>query len=307
VKFNGVLEEIIERYPNIDLIEFLQQKLELPCYKAEELATRIEKEYLLKTVIGTEQKIVHQILEKPNKSELPSKKSIYSLESLSEKEFEYFIKWLLEEIGYELQQVEATFDSGFDLVTLKEGEKISVQARRYPTSFKVSNCIIMTSQEAMRIHGYKRSIIIVTSYFTQQAILDAEKANSEIWDADTLAKKIIEVRKAASLIVQPYFPQYKGSLLQSLLALDKTKDFIIEPRTGRKYDLFLPNVKFPLLTFQAHSDDVIKCVYRIKNNEPVGESEGITLISIDQDNNRLGPNDTQAYTLIMQYLEEFVE
>jgi HJR/Mrr/RecB family endonuclease len=238
LKFNGLLVEIIERYPNIDLVEFLQQKLELPGYKAEELAARIEKRYLQKTVNGTEQNLIKKIFEKTSKSDLLAKKSAYSIDSLSKKEFEYFIKWLLEETGYEIQQEKYTSNLGFDLVVLKNEEEIVVLARRYPVSFKVSKWIITTSQEAMSSYGCKKSIIIASSYFTQQAIVDAGKANIELWDTDTLAKKINEVRKAASFIVQPYFSQFKGSLLQSLLGLDKTKDFIIEPRTGGKYDLF---------------------------------------------------------------------
>jgi hypothetical protein len=58
LKFNGVLEEIKNRYPNIDLKQFLQQKLQLPYYKAEELAARIEKKYFQKTTKEIMQKKV---------------------------------------------------------------------------------------------------------------------------------------------------------------------------------------------------------------------------------------------------------
>jgi HJR/Mrr/RecB family endonuclease len=307
LKFNGVLEEIIEKYPNLDLIDFLQKKLQLPDYKAEELASRIEKEYLRKTVNKTWPKLVRPVLEKPNKSEITLKACVYSLDSLSEEEFEYFIKWLLVEIGYEIQQSKDATDSGIDLVALKGPEKILIQARKYHRSCKVSNSFVLISQSAIHRYSCSRAIVIATTYFTEQAKEDAQKVGIDLWDKDVLSEKIIEVRKNADLEVQSCFPQFKGSLLQSLLKIDKTKDFIIEPRISGKYDLCLPGVKFPLLTFQTHSDEVIKCVFRIKNNNPVGESEGMALIGCDRDNNRLGPNDAQAYALIIQYLEEFLE
>ena len=70
----------------------------------------------------------------------------------------------------------------------------------------------------------------------------------------------------------------------------------------------LPGIKFPLLTFQAKGDEVVRCVFRIKYNEPVGEFEGETLVGIDRSSNdRFGPDDIDAYAAIIKYLEQFVE
>jgi hypothetical protein len=130
--------------------------------------------------------------------------------------------------------------------------------------------------------------------------------NIELWDKDILSIKIDEVRRKAKVKERAHFPQYNGSLLQTLLKFEETGDFFIEPRTGRRYDLHLPGVKFPLLTFQAHANEVIRCVYRIKNNNPVGEHEGTALISCDHENHKVGPDEIQAYALIIQYLEQFL-
>ena len=148
--------------------------------------------------------------------------------------------------------------------------------------------------------------MLITTYFTQQAKVDAQSLDIELWDRDTLASKIGEVRKKATEKVQTGFPEYNGSLLQSLLKFEETGDFFIEPRTGGRYDLHLPGVKFPLLTFQAQAEEIIRCVYRIKNNKPLGEHEGIALIGINQDKTRIGPDDMQAYVLIIRYLEQFL-
>ncbi len=306
LKFNGVLEEIRNQHPNIDIAQFLQEKLQLPDYKAEELATRIKKEYFQKTTKKIEQKTVRAILQKTDNPEAPAKTSAYSVDCLSEKEFEFFIKWLFEELGYEIHLEKNPTRLGVDLVAIKDGETFAVQARRIPKTCVVSEAFVLISYEAKRIYGCQKSIVLVTGYFTQQAIADVQKSNVELWDREIIESKINEVRRKATLRKQPRFPQYNGSLLQSLLKFEETENFIIEPKTGGKFDLHLSDIKFPLLTFQIQADKVIRCVYRIKNNNPVGEHEGTTLITRDQENNRVGPNEIQAYALIIQYLEEFL-
>jgi restriction system protein len=307
LKFNGVLREIAERYPNVNLIWFLQEELKLPDYKAEELAARIEKQYFQKTTNETEQKPVKVILEKPSKSELPNKASVYSVDSLSDNEFEHFIRWLLEELGYAVQPEKYEAALGFDLVTTKDDEKIVIQARKYPKNCKVSKSILLMSQIAKQTYGCQRSIVLATVRFTQQTDADAQKLGVELWDSDTLTNKIKEVKAKTELEEQSIFPKYNGSLLQSLLQLDETEHFIIEPKAGGKYDLHLPSVKYPLLTFQVKSNSVTRCVCRIKNNKPVTENEGTALISIDRSNNRVGPDDMQVYVLVIKYLEKFLE
>jgi len=138
---------------------------------------------------------------------------------------------------------------------------------------------------------------------------DAQKLNVELWDTDALAKKITAVMEKPDVDAQPHFPRFNGSLLQSLLKLGETKTFIVEHRNGGKYDLHVPGVKFPLLTFQAipDADTVVRCIFRIKYNEPVSEADGEALISSDRNSNRVGPDDKEAYELIIQYLEQFLE
>ena len=306
LKFNGVLEEIREQYPNIGIIQFLSEKLQLPNFKAEELAARIEKEYFQKSPNKTAQKPIRTILQKANKPEFPPKTSAYSVDCLSDKEFEFFIRWLFEELGYDVHSENRPAYLGVDFVATKDCETIAIQAKRYPKTHQVSNYFVQLSQEARRSYGCQRSIVIVTTYFTQQAKADAQSLKVELWDRDTLAIKIDEVRKKANVKVQTRFPLYNGSLLQTLLKFEETGDFFIEPRAFGRYDLHLSGVKFPLLTFQAHADRVSRCVYRIRNNKPVGEHEGTTLISVDHDNNRAGPDEIQSYALIIQYLEQFL-
>jgi HJR/Mrr/RecB family endonuclease len=306
LKFNGLLKEIVEGYRNIDLAEFLQRKLQIPEYKAKELAIRIEKKYCTEVTSNTKQNSEEQKSPNGKKLKIKSDTNEYSLENLSGKEFERFLKWLFEELGYEIHPGKYISDSGVDLVASKHGEKIVIQAKRYPKTVRVSNSVIQKTQDAMGIYGCKKSIVVTTSFFTQQAISDAKDLGVELWDKDSIKSKIDKVKKATELEGQSFFPKYKASLLQSLLSLEQTKDFIIERRSNGKYDLHLPGVKFPLLSFQARYEAVIRCVYRIKNNVPVGEFDGLALIKTDH-NNRYGPDGERAYALIIKYLEEFIE
>ena len=102
-KFNGILKEIIEQYPDVDITGFLQDRLQIPIDKAEELAARIEKECNLKAVGETKPNLERTSKEKTEEPQPPPKASVYSVESLSRKEFERFVKWLFEELGYEIQ------------------------------------------------------------------------------------------------------------------------------------------------------------------------------------------------------------
>lgn len=308
VKFNGLLEEILEKYPGISLTTFLQHKLQIPEYKAEELAARIEKEFKPEATSKMKQIKEKRLDAKEQVSvECPSKVNIYSIDSLSGKEFEHFLKWMFEELGYQVQPGKYVADSGVDLVASKDKERIAIQAKRYQRSMKVSNSVILKTHGGMDVYGCERSIVITTSYFTQQAISDARKLNIELWDRDTLAAKIDDINnRTVSLETKPFFPIYKGSLLRSLISLEETGEFIVERKENGKFDLHLPGVKYPLISFQARLNDVTKCVYRIKNNEPVGESEGFPLITSDR-NEKYGPDGEQAYELIIKYLGRFLE
>jgi HJR/Mrr/RecB family endonuclease len=304
LKLSGVVREIIKRYPNIDVTDFLQEKLQIPDYKAEELAARIEKEIIQKE--NKSGKYLSQLLDKPDESEL-LKTSVYSVDSLSEREFERFAKWLLEEVGFEIHPEKYSINYGAYLIAIKDGKKIVILIKKMQRNSKVSNSVILKSQEIKSTYSCSGSIVVTTSYFSLQAKVDAQKFDVELWDRDTLEAKISEVRKKAELEEQTCFPPFKGSLLRSLLRLDETKDFIIESKAEEKYDLHLPGVKYPLLTFQAYGDLVVKCVFRIKYNEPVGEFVGEAIINTDHSSNRSGPDGQEAYTLIIKYLEQFME
>lgn len=304
VRLNGLIEEALQNYADIELVEFLMQKLHLPEFKAKALADRIDAQY--------GKNCAARKLEKTNQNSEDIEKGIseqnspYVIDSLSVKEFERFLKWLFNELGYEVHPGKYVVEMGVDLVVSKDGEKVAIQAKLYPKGRNISNQAITKAYQAMGGYGCKKSIIITSGYFTAQAISDAAKLNLELWDQKTIAAKIEEAKMAIDLDLQEYFPKYKESLLQSLINLEQTGAFILERKANGKHDLRLPGVKYPVLSFQVRYNEVIRCVYRIKNNQPVGESDGTALIRSDR-NQRYGPDGERAYALIIKYLEQFIE
>jgi HJR/Mrr/RecB family endonuclease len=300
---NGILKEIKEKYPNIDLSEYLAENLQLPLDKAEVLAARIQKQICQK--VSDKEKKTLRIFEKSAETE-PQKSGCYPVDCLSEKEFEYFIEWLIGELGYEMQPEKFAINIfGIDGVANKDGEKVAVQAIRCPKTHKITEASVLFAQE---MKGECQKVLLITSgYFTEQSKIEAKKLEFELWDKDTISQKIADVREMVDLEVQACFPKYKGSLLESLLCLGETKNFLVESKAEGKYEVHLPGVKYPLLTFQTQNSEVLRCVFRIKYNEPVGENDGEALISINDAHVRVGPDDDQAYGLIMQYLERFLE
>jgi hypothetical protein len=97
----GILKEVKEQYPNIDLSGYLADNLQLPLDKAEVLAARIQKQICGKALDKKGQKTL-RMFEKTAETE-PQKSGCYQVDYLSEKEFEYFTEWLIGELGYEMQ------------------------------------------------------------------------------------------------------------------------------------------------------------------------------------------------------------
>jgi hypothetical protein len=304
VKLNGVLETLLLRWPNVDLVEFLQDELHLPASKAEILAQRIEKKYCQES--AKTKTSLRRILQKPLEDQ-PHPEGGYFVDCLSDYEFGHFMRWLLEGSGFKILNENKGIDSGVDFVAEKDEKTIVIVARKYPKNIEVSETVFLISERAKQVHGCTHSIVAVTTYFSDQAKAEAQRLGIEMWDSNVLGEKIEKVRRK-DLVESPLsFPDFNGSLLASLLRLEELKDFVVERRMNGKFELFLAGVKFPLLTFQAEEDRVVSCVFRMKNYKPVGEHEAQTLIWTDEANNRLGPKDLEVYNVVTKYLKDFIE
>jgi len=298
--YNGVFREICEQYPDIDLPGYLCDNLQLPLDKAELLAAKIERQ-LQKTAANKSLRSLN-LTEKCPAEETSVMNVKYRVDRLSPREFEYFLKWLLSELGFEAQpEMYATTPWGIEVVATRDAKKIAVQAVRCPISHRVTQAAVQLSQETRG--DCPQALLIATAYFTPSAREAAQRAGIELWDIETLDQKIAAAKEKVDPQEQAYLPEYQGSLLQSLLALGESKIFLLEAKADGKYDLHLPGVKYPLLTFQAQNGVVTRCVQRIKYNEPVTEDQGEVIVDCEGTDF----SDEEAYRLVTQYLEQFLE
>jgi HJR/Mrr/RecB family endonuclease len=302
IKFEGLLKETCESYSKAKLISNLQQKLDLPSSKAEDLAKRLQAKIDFEALSNVKRFNVNICSPEP---ESKAKVNIYSVDYLSGREFEYFLKWLFESLGFEVELCKQVADSGVDLVVKKEKQKIAVQAKRYQRSIKVSNSVILKTQGGMGVYQCKKAIVITTSYFTQNAYSDASKLGIELWDRETLACKIDDINNKTAHLDKIQLPPYKGSLVKSLHALEETKEFSIETKDTGKYDLHIYGIKSPLLSYQTRFSTVTKCILRFNRKEPVSEADGEKLIWTKR-NEIEGLDEEDAYDQIRKYLQQFL-
>lgn len=298
---NGVIKELAEWYPELDTVEFLQNRLQLPLYKAEELAKRIEKKFLVDTS-SRKHNAASCLYQKSSNHLSTQRTNAYCIESLSPKQYEQLIDWLLVKLGYVVDQKKLGDFSSVNYIATKNGEKTSIQSIWCIKDCQITDSVFTLTKKSDKSNISKKSIVITSSYFTQQTIERANLINTELWDCKVLNQKIAEIEKDLLRVHVSAFPPYQGSLLQSLLRLSDSKEFIIEEKSNEKYDLYFPGIKYPLLTFQATSNGMVQCIFRIKNYEPVGENQG----EIISQEIKTMLDELSIYGIIVEYLEQFL-
>ena len=254
IKFNGLLKKIQDNYrDNFEIVTFLQDELKTSESKAKLLADKIIRIYDFKANASFSSKLSEIKVDGKVKDEKSLKFNIYSLDNLSGKEFEDFLKWMFEELGYSVELTKVTADSGVDLVLKKDKEKIAVQAKRYNRTSKISNEVVLKTMGGMGVYKCNKSIIITTSYFTSQARKDAEKLNIDLWDRETLSATIDQLNnKIETSKPKIGFPDYKKTLFNSLKNLGSMSIFMVKNRGNDKYDIYRHGIKYPLLSFRGN-------------------------------------------------------
>jgi len=108
-------------------------------------------------------------------------------------EFEDFIAYLLQKIGYEKVHTSYSADFGADLIVKKDGIKIAVQVKRYFELHKVGISDIKQVIGAQQYYRCGQSLMITTSSYTAPAKELARSANVILWDWDRLQQAISDV------------------------------------------------------------------------------------------------------------------
>ena len=162
------------KYQEIDLALTLNQYYEM----IKEVEDNIESEDI-KNKLKTKQK--RKI----------SKYTINDVDLMTGTEFEEFIGLLFKKMGYTSRVTQQSGDQGLDVIAIKNGTKIGIQAKCYSNT--VGNSAIQEAVAGKSFYNCDKLIVITNNYFTSSAIKLAQANNVILWNRDMLKEKIKEL------------------------------------------------------------------------------------------------------------------
>jgi HJR/Mrr/RecB family endonuclease len=106
------------------------------------------------------------------------------VDHMTGREFEVYLKQLLQFLGYHVTSTKSTGDLGVDLVATKGSDKYAIQAKRLTTN--VSRRAVSDAVAGMHHYGCNKSMVITNSYYTKGARELAQSTNCQLIDRDQL-------------------------------------------------------------------------------------------------------------------------
>ena len=125
-----------------------------------------------------------------------SKKKIlkYSLEDLdlmSGAEFENFVSYMFNQLGYKAINTKLSGDQGIDVIATKGNTKIAIQCKCFHGS--VGNHAIMEAFAGAKYYNADKCMVVTNSTFTKSARELANKNGVVLWDRQVLKEKLEEI------------------------------------------------------------------------------------------------------------------
>ncbi|NOT46748.1 MAG: restriction endonuclease [Acidobacteria bacterium] len=114
--------------------------------------------------------------------------TLNEIDALNGYDFEGFLNELFSRMGYSVEQTRLSGDQGADVVVLKFGEKIVIQAKRFQGN--VGNYAVQEIMAAISLYNAQRGMVVTNSYFTKSAKELAVANKIELVDRDALEKLI---------------------------------------------------------------------------------------------------------------------
>lgn len=122
---------------------------------------------------------------------------IIEIDKMDGKTFEKYLEVLFTKLGYRVERTRYIGDYGADLVTVKNGVKTVIQAKRY--KHKVD---IKAVQEAVAAKGYydcSAAMVVTNSVYTKQAAELARANGVKLWDRNDLVDALLSVKQGGSI------------------------------------------------------------------------------------------------------------
>lgn len=120
-----------------------------------------------------------------------TKYTIDDIDLMSGTEFEEFIALLFKKIGYSSQVTKQSGDQGLDVIAIKNGSKIGIQAKCYSNT--VGNAAIQEAVAGKSFYNCDKVLVVTNNYFTSAAIELAQANDVLLWNRDMLKEKIKEL------------------------------------------------------------------------------------------------------------------
>ncbi len=115
--------------------------------------------------------------------------------SLSPYQFEQLLVRLFQAMGYEARHQGRPGDQGGDVIAVKGGEKLLIQAKRYGDQDPTGNAAVQQAFTAMSIYNCNESMVVTTSYFTPEAREAAKTTRTYLAEKKELQKWLQEYLK----------------------------------------------------------------------------------------------------------------
>lgn len=105
-------------------------------------------------------------------------------------EFEYFIGYLFQEKGFDVEVTQQSNDYGIDVIAEDEDSKIAIQVKRKKPGNKVGSKTVRESLGSLHKYNADEALIVTSSSFTNPAIEQGKDSPINLWDRSILKDEI---------------------------------------------------------------------------------------------------------------------
>lgn len=122
--------------------------------------------------------------------------NVVNIDAFSGEEFEKFCCWMLHGLKYtDIQLTNTTGDKGIDIIAVKDDIKYAIQCKCYAGN--IGNSAIQEAFSGKSIYNADVAVVLTNSYFTKQAIEDAQMLRVRLWDRTKLYEFLQQIVNAS--------------------------------------------------------------------------------------------------------------
>lgn len=115
--------------------------------------------------------------------------TVEDFDLMSGQEFEQAIAEIFKRMGYKVSATPITGDQGIDIIAVRNGIRIGIQAKCY--TGKVGNSAVQEVVAGKQYYNLNRCMVVTNSSFTSSAVKLAKANNVTLWDRKVLQEKLL--------------------------------------------------------------------------------------------------------------------